>query len=178
MQPFRDNLLAESAIVLAGGAEAELAEALAALDARVESLPAEADAEAWATEHSPLHAIVCDTRAGFAADGLDAALEATWAAVRAVAVGALIPGEQGGKVILIGPTPDAGEHAEAARAGLENLARTLSVEWARHKITVTAVAPGSETSGEQVAALVCFLVSRGGDYFSGCRFELGLIRSS
>ena len=119
MQPFRDHLLAESAIVLAGGARgARCARgARARLDARVESLPRRGrDGEAWAAEHAPLHALVCDARADVRArDGLDAALEAVWAAVRAVAVGALIPGEQGGKVILIAPTPDAGEHAEAAR---------------------------------------------------------------
>lgn len=33
-------------------------------------------------------------------------------------------------------------HTGAARAGVENLTRTLAVEWARHNIQVNAVAPG------------------------------------
>jgi len=61
------------------------------------------------------------------------------------------------------------------RSALENLARTLSVEWARHAITVTAIAPGAATSDEEVAGLVAFLLSPAGDYYSGCRFELGAV---
>lgn len=177
MQPFRQDLLKERAIVLAGAPDASVGDALAALGARVESLPAEGGEE-WAAEHAPLDALVCDARRLVSADGLDAALEAVWSAVRAIAVGALIPGERGGKVILLAPAPDAGEHAKPARAGLENLARTLSVEWARYRITVTAVTPGPETTQGQVAELVCFLASPAGDYFSGCRFELGFIQAS
>ena len=33
-------------------------------------------------------------------------------------------------------------HTGAARAGIENLIKTLSVEWARHNIRLNAVAPG------------------------------------
>lgn len=33
-------------------------------------------------------------------------------------------------------------HTGAARAGVDNLTKTLSVEWSRHKIRVNAVAPG------------------------------------
>ena len=51
-------------------------------------------------------------------------------ATRAVATGALIPAGAG-KCVLIAPRPDRGPFAGAARAALENLARTLSVEWAR-----------------------------------------------
>jgi NAD(P)-dependent dehydrogenase (short-subunit alcohol dehydrogenase family) len=87
----------------------------------------------------------------------------------------MIPGQDGGKILLVAPAADAGDHAEAVRAGLENLARTLSVEWARYRITVTAIAPGAQTSAEEVAQLVCFIASRAGDYFSGCRFSLGLV---
>ena len=57
-------------------------------------------------------------------------------------------------------------------------ARRVSVEWARHRITVTALAPGPDTAPSDLYTLVCFLASPGGDYFSGCRFELGLIRAS
>ena len=46
----------------------------------------------------------------------------------------------GGLVVVIAPAPGAGEHAEAARAGLENLARTLSIEWARFATRAVAVA--------------------------------------
>jgi hypothetical protein len=35
------------------------------------------------------------------------------------------------------------------------------------------IAPGDATSDEELAELVCFLVSPAGDYLSGCRLELG-----
>jgi NAD(P)-dependent dehydrogenase (short-subunit alcohol dehydrogenase family) len=88
-----------------------------------------------------------------------------------VATGTLIPGGAG-KVVLIAPAPAAGSFAAAARAALENLARTLSVEWARYGVTTAAIAPGAGTTEEDLAELVCFLVSRAGEYFSGCAFEL------
>ena len=86
----------------------------------------------------------------------------------------MIPAQRPGKVVLIAPRPDAGAFAQASRAALENLARTLSVEWARYGITATAITPGCATTAEQLAELVCFLVSPAGDYFSGCRFSLGV----
>ncbi len=119
-------------------------------------------------------ALVCDTRARFAHQGLQAALASAWAEVRAVAVGALIP-SGGGKVVLIAPPPDSGELASAMRAALENLARTLSVEWARYGIRVTALAPGPSTTERELEDLVSFVLSRAGDYFSGCRFDLGAV---
>jgi hypothetical protein len=98
-------------------------------------------------------------------------LDAAWLALRPEAR-AMIDAEAGGKLILIAPPPsDAG--AEAARAGTENLARTLSVEWARYGIRTAALLPGRGTEPEEVAELVAFLASRAGDYYSGCRFDLG-----
>ncbi len=63
----------------------------------------------------------------------------------------------------------------AARAGLENLARTLSVEWARFAVRPVAILPGAATSSAEVAELVAFLVSPAGAYYSGCAFELGAV---
>ena len=40
---------------------------------------------------------------------------------------------------------DARTHARATRAGLENLARTTSIEWARYGITTVAITPGAGT---------------------------------
>jgi NAD(P)-dependent dehydrogenase (short-subunit alcohol dehydrogenase family) len=77
--------------------------------------------------------------------------------------------------VLIAPAAGAGRYADATRAGLENLARTLSIEWARYGITVTAIAPGVATRDEDIALLVAFLLSPAGDYYSGCRFELGAV---
>lgn len=37
-----------------------------------------------------------------------------------------------------------------------------------------AIAPGERTGEDELAELVCFLVSPAGEYFSGCLFELGL----
>lgn len=75
-------------------------------------------------------------------------------------------------IVLIAPPPgDA--HAEAARAGLENMARTLSIEWARRMIRPVAITPGRTTSPAEIAELVAFLASPAGAYYSGCRFDLG-----
>lgn len=180
MPLFRADLLQDRVIALAGSAEPGVRSGLERLGATVEMLEDgldESAAEAWATRRAPLHALVCDARGAFDADGLEAAMDYTWSAVRAIAVGALIP-QTGGKIVLVAPAPGVGPHDQAARAALENLARTLSVEWARHGITVTAVAPGARTSEAELAELVCFLASPAGDYFSGCRFEFGLIRGS
>jgi hypothetical protein len=98
-------------------------------------------------------------------------LDGAWLALRPQAR-VMIGAEAGGKLLLIAPPPcDAG--AEAARAGIENLARTLSIEWARYGIRTAALLPGSATDPGEVAELAAFLASRAGDYYSGCRFDLG-----
>jgi hypothetical protein len=100
-------------------------------------------------------------------------LDGAWLALRPVARSAWIePESPGGKVLLLAPPPaDAG--AEAARAGLENLARTLSIEWARYGIRTAALLPGATTDPADVAELAAFLASRAGDYYSGCHFRMG-----
>lgn len=105
--------------------------------------------------------------------GLRAALDGAWSTAHAVATEQWL-GEDGagGKLVLVAPRGGAGEHARAAAAGLESLARTLAVEWSRHGVRATVVAPGPRTSDDELGALVAFLASAGGEYFSGCRFEL------
>ncbi len=179
MTVFRSQLLSGRTVALAGRSDA-VGDALVQLGARVEhlgELPADEERVGeWARPHG-FSAVVFDAADAFGdggRDGLRAATERVWAAVREVATGSLIPGDTGGKVVLIAPRPDAGAFAEAARSALENLARTLSIEWARHRVTATMIAPGPGTTDAQLAALVCYLISPGGDYFSGCRFSLGL----
>ena len=109
------------------------------------------------------------------ADGhlaLRACLDATWNVTRAVINHAFLPAEQGGRIVYLAPAPGAGEFAETARAGLENLSRTLSTEWARHDVKVVAVAPGEDTPASEVAALCAYLASPAGAYFSGCMLDL------
>lgn len=182
---LREELLAGRAVALAGGVSDGVREALVALGARVETVPGGDELAAdddrtgeWARAHAPLNALVYSATSAFVdggAAGLRAALEHAWMAIREVATGALIPGGAPGKVLLLGPRPDAGPLAAAARDALENLARSLSVEWARHCLTAAMVAPGPTTTEEELAELVCFLVSEAGDYVSGCRVELGAI---
>lgn len=121
-------------------------------------------------------------------------LEATWYLTTQVAVRAMIPAGYG-KVISITMTPRRGmpgmAHSSAARAGVESLTRTLAVEWGRHGIRLTAVAPGIVhtdawerygldpdqvstvvplgrlEAADEVAAMVGFLASPGGDYVTG-----------
>ena len=168
MTMLRPGLLAGRGVALAGGVPPAIAGVIAALGARL-------DAE-------PIRALVYDARPAFGGGGQDSLRECTelaWVAVHEVATGALIPAGAG-KIVLIGPRPDAGPFAAAARAALENLARTLSVEWARYGVTAVAIAPGERTRDDELAELVCFLVSPAGEYFTGCAFELGakLIRTS
>jgi NAD(P)-dependent dehydrogenase (short-subunit alcohol dehydrogenase family) len=186
MTVLRQNLLQGRAIVLSRAVPDRVAQALASLGARIEPIDREAhlgeDEDRvgdWARARAPLDAVVYDAGGPFDGGGdraLRAALEDAWVAVREVATGALIPGDGHGKVLLIGPRPDAGAFAEAARAALENLARTLSVEWARYGVTSAMIAPASATTDEQLAELVSFLVSEAGAYVSGCRLELDVVR--
>lgn len=103
---------------------------------------------------------------------LRACLDASWNVTRTVAGAAFLPDDRGGRVVYLAPPASGGEHADAARAGLENLARTLSIEWARHGITTVAIAPGASTAASEVAALVAYLASPAGAYFSGCLLDL------
>jgi NAD(P)-dependent dehydrogenase (short-subunit alcohol dehydrogenase family) len=108
-------------------------------------------------------------------DALIATLEASWRVTRAVANVAFIPGEAGGRIVYVAPPtqPSGGEpHADATRAGLENLARTLSIEWARFGISPVAIARGPSTAAKQIAGVVAYLASPAGDYFSGCELDL------
>jgi NAD(P)-dependent dehydrogenase (short-subunit alcohol dehydrogenase family) len=179
MTMLRQGLLEGRAVALAGGVTPAVREALATLGARVEELDAALDedgAREWAAGFEGMRALVYDARDVFASGGQDAlrrTLERAWVAVRALATGALIPAGAG-KVVLIGPRPDAGTFATAVRAALENLARTLSVEWARFGVGAVAIAPGPRAADDDLAELVCFLVSPAGEYFTGCVFELGL----
>jgi NAD(P)-dependent dehydrogenase (short-subunit alcohol dehydrogenase family) len=187
MTVLRHSLLQGRAIALSGAVPDDVADGLASLGARIEQIDGEAQLGEgeervgdWARARAPLDAVVYDAGGAFDGGGdraLRAALEGAWVAVREVATGALIPGG-GGKVLLISPRPDAGGFAEAARAALENLARTLSVEWARYGVSAAMIAPGSATSDEQLAELVSFLVSEAGAYVSGCRLELGGARGT
>jgi NAD(P)-dependent dehydrogenase (short-subunit alcohol dehydrogenase family) len=178
---LRQGLLDGRDAALAGGVAPAVAQALVGLGARVHELDPALDedgARDWAAAAAPLHALVFDAGPAFADGGqarLGEALESAWVATRGVATGALIPGGAG-KVVLIAPRGAGGPFATAASAGLENLARTLSVEWARFGVTTVTIAPDARTGDDEMAELVCFLVSPAGDYFSGCAFELGAAR--
>ncbi|HEY8465820.1 MAG TPA: SDR family oxidoreductase [Solirubrobacterales bacterium] len=120
----------------------------------------------------------------------------TWLMTHAAATKAFIPGG-GGKVLSVTLSPHNGMpgmvHSGAARAAVENMMRTLSVEWARFNIRLCALAagqfdtetlrtkyPAAVTSGladtvpigrlgteEEWAWLVAYLASPAGDFFSG-----------
>jgi len=181
---LRERLLCERAVAIAGGAPDIVCHQLHALGARVEVFVAEELAVSeeevgdWARARTPLHGLLHWTAESFGdggPHGLRAAVEESWVAVREVATGALIPQGSGGKLLLVGPRANAGAFAQAARAALENLARTLSVEWARYSITAVMIAPGASTTDEEIAQVAAYLLSPAGDYLSGARLELGAV---
>ncbi|MGI8559823.1 MAG: hypothetical protein ACR2ND_16225 [Solirubrobacteraceae bacterium] len=157
-------------------------EACARLGAEVSDLHGANESELSASAHrygAALDVLICDGAGLYEAastgglHALRACVDQSWDATRAVADACFIPESRGGKVMLVAPRPNAGAHAEAARAALENTARTLSIEWARHGITTTTIAPGPRTEPVEVATLIAFIASHAGDYYSGCIFELG-----
>jgi NAD(P)-dependent dehydrogenase (short-subunit alcohol dehydrogenase family) len=184
---LRDGLLDGSAIVVAGAGE--LGSAAAARAAELGASVHELAVDPWGDEPAFAGAadvLVWDGAAAFAAaadgagadgaggvDRVRAALDGAWLAVRPVARAAMIEAG-GGRIVLLAPRPG-GAGAAAARAGLENLARTLSVEWARFEVRTVAILPGQATAAAEVAELVAFLASRAGEYYSGCAFELGAV---
>lgn len=180
---LRPGLLEGCGVAIAGDGsdDGAIAAALRELGARLEPLAAaqladEEEGAAWARRRAPLRALIIDTRPAFGnggLDGLNGALELAWRASRAVATGALIEQGQPARLVFVAPAPSAGEHAEAARAGLENLARTLAVEWARFQVTATSIAPGAVTGEPELATMACYLSSAAGAYFSGCALTLG-----
>jgi citronellol/citronellal dehydrogenase len=124
-------------------------------------------------------------------------VEGTWLMSHAVATKAMIPGDRGGKIVNVTLSPHQGlpamAHSSASRAAVENLTRVLSIEWARFGIKLTAVAAGHFDTDtlrtkypkpvvegvagtvplqrlgrpEELAWLVAYIASPGGDYLSG-----------
>ena len=124
-------------------------------------------------------------------------VQGTWLMTHAAATKAFIP-QREGKVVSVTLSPHNGMpgmvHSGAARAAVENMMRTLSVEWARHNVKLCAVAAGqfdTETlrtkypqqvvenvhrtvplgrlgTPEEMAWLIAFIASPGGDFLSGC----------
>jgi NAD(P)-dependent dehydrogenase (short-subunit alcohol dehydrogenase family) len=186
---LREGLLADLCVLVAGATEPDahfspaVSEACAELGARVHTCALDGAGEAVVdelitaavAELGGLDLLVLDG-AGLFNDGdpgaLGTCLHATWNVTRAVVNRAYLPADRAGRIVYLAPAPDAGIHADAARAGLENLARTLSIEWARYGITTVTIAAGEATTAGEVASLTAYLASPAGAYFSGCLFDL------
>jgi citronellol/citronellal dehydrogenase len=127
---------------------------------------------------------------------IDLNVQGTWLMTHAAATKAFIP-QGGGKVLSVTLSPHNGMpgmvHSGAARAAIENMMRTLAVEWARFGIKTVALAAGqfaTETlltkypqvvvdnlersipigragRPEEMAWLVAYLASPAGDFYSG-----------
>jgi NAD(P)-dependent dehydrogenase (short-subunit alcohol dehydrogenase family) len=180
IEVLRDGLLSRRSVLLAGLRAGEsVGTVLERLGATVTSFDPELDeagegGAGWVRAHGTVDALVFDGRRTAGAPGDIAApgdtLDAAWIVTAAVANGAFIPAAAGRIVLIAPPSP-------VAAAGLENLARTLSIEWARYGITVTAITPAADTPAETVATLVAFLLSKAGGYYSGARFDLAAIHA-
>jgi len=141
--------------VAAGG---PLAEAIAMRAETLGAVVAAGEADVLVVDGAALFASATGVEA------VRATLDGAWDAIQPAATNPKL-------ILLLAPAPgDA--HAEAARAGLENLARTLSIEWARLGIRPVAIHPGAATPAGEVAELAAFLASPAGAYYSGCRFDL------
>jgi citronellol/citronellal dehydrogenase len=127
---------------------------------------------------------------------IDLNVQGTWLMTHAAAMKAFVP-QGGGKILSVTLSPHNGMpgmvHSGAARAAVENMMRTLAVEWARFGIKTCSLAAGhfaTETfltkypqvvidtyersvplgragRPEEMAWLVAYLASPAGDFISG-----------
>ncbi|MEP7123174.1 MAG: SDR family oxidoreductase [Byssovorax sp.] len=123
-------------------------------------------------------------------------LNGTFYMTREVATRAMIPAKRG-RIVNVTAMVARGfpgmSHTGAARAGVENLTRSLAIEWAQHNLRVNAVAPGNniKSSGtaqygdemlelarkatpikrlgtpEEIARMIVFLASDQNDFITG-----------
>ncbi|MEA2208154.1 MAG: hypothetical protein QOF54_631 [Solirubrobacteraceae bacterium] len=187
----------DESTVVADAVAAACAELGARVWRRREELPEPASVDVLAIDAAGLFwsaraEAVADGAASPAAaarEALRRSLELAWEITSAVANEALIAPRRAGRVVYLAPgdagdAGDAGDpgdpgrkpalvHVDAARAALENLARTLSIEWARYEITTATIALRGAGAAADAATLVAYLCSPAGAYFSGCVFELG-----
>jgi hypothetical protein len=176
---LRPGLLEGRALMLAHASEGGLVRAVRetceGLGATVQELSLVVGADEEIEVAGEPDVLVVDLTDG-ASRGLVRCMEEAWSVTRAVAASAFLPGEDGtprrGRAIYVTPAPDAGEHADAARAAVENMVRTLSIEWARFAVTTVAIAPGVATAPQDMATLIAYLASDAGEYFSGCQLDL------
>lgn len=125
----------------------------------------------------------------------------TFTVTREVANKAMIPNKRGGRVINITASVYRGfpgmVHTGAARAGVENMTKTLAVEWAQFNILVNAIAPGIVVSTgtkqyppeivatavrntpikragtvDEIAASIIFLASPAAQFYSGATIRI------
>jgi len=194
-QLLRPELLAGVSVLAVGPAAGGVAQTIATTCASLGAaavcceLPTGGEAESLAsralTELGELDLLAIDA-GGLAAlaggrgrEAMGASLQLTWEVTRAVAGAAFIERGRAGRVLFVAPAVGpggAGEELalwrEGARAGLENLARTLSIEWSRHSVSTVVLAPGRAGGEHEIAALVAYLASPAGPYLSGCVIEL------
>jgi citronellol/citronellal dehydrogenase len=196
---LRPGLLEGQVVAVAGrtrGVGRAVAAACGELGAHVEQLgdeghrldlldePAVQEAiRAIAAPEGGIDTVVVDAASALTAGGADAealrtALGSAWVVARAAATRVMIDAPDGGKIVVLAPAPDGRGHAGAARAGLENLARTLSIEWSCYQVRTVTVAPGRQGQADEMAAVVAYLASPAGDYFSGCVLALDAARQS
>ena len=127
---------------------------------------------------------------------IDLNVNGTWLMSHAAATRAFIP-QEGGKIVSVTLSPHNGMpgmvHSGAARAAVENMMRTLAIEWSRFGIKTCALAAGqfaTETfltkypaavqehvarsvplgrtgRAEEIAWMVAYLASPAGDFVSG-----------
>jgi len=143
---LRAGLLEGRRVGAGPGLPPAVPEALAGLGAAVVPLPVEEDA---------VFPAVYGAVVALDVEGPPhAALDAAWVAIR----GAVNTEPRPAKIVVLAP------EREALRAAAENLARTLSIEWARFGVRTACVGP---LDPEHQAALTAYLLSPAGDYFSG-----------